>query len=120
MVSEDDGTSSSDRRAIEVSKTRQRSHNKRLFQCLSTASPVRVPERQEPLPLPNAPKWPGWSAVDPAGTAASGLLLQAFYTVPEQYQQSLGDRCAHCRVLRTLPGFRHSIARRLPDEVPSS
>jgi hypothetical protein len=39
-------------------------------------------------------------AGDPAGTAASGLLLQAFYTVPEQYQQSLGDRCAHRRVLR--------------------
>ena len=110
MVSEDDGTSSSDRRAIESSKTRQRSHNKRLFQCLSTASPVRAPERQEPLPLPNAP----------AGTAASGLLLQAFYTVPEQYQQSLGDRCAHCRVLRTLPAFGHSIARRSLDEVPSS
>jgi hypothetical protein len=29
------------------------------------------------------PFWPGWPAVDPAGTAASGLLLQAFYTVPE-------------------------------------
>ena len=49
-----------------------------------------------------------------------GLLLQAFYTVPEQYQQSLGDRCAHCRVLRTLPAFGHSIARRSLDEVPSS
>jgi hypothetical protein len=59
-------------------------------------------------------------AVDPAETAASGLLLQAFYTVPEQYQQSLGDRCAHCRVLRTLPAFGHSIARRSLDEVPSS
>ena len=38
-----------------------------------------------------------------------GLLLQA-----------LGDRCAHCRVLRTLPAFGHSIARRSLDEVPSS
>ena len=36
-----------------------------------------------------------------------GLLLQA-------------DRCAHCRVLRTLPAFGHSIARRSLDEVPSS
>jgi hypothetical protein len=62
----------------------------------------------------------GWLAVDPAGTAASGLLLQAFYTVPEQYQQSLGDRCARCRVLRTLPAFGHSIARRSQDEVASS
>ena len=33
-------------------------------------------------------------------------------TMPEQYQQSLGDRCAHRRVLRTLPAFGHSIARR--------
>jgi hypothetical protein len=32
----------------------------------------------------------------------SGLLPQAFYTVPEQYQQPLGDRCAHCRVFWTL------------------
>src|SRR6202047_3880991 len=32
-------------------------------------------------------------------------LLQAFYTVPEQYQQSLGDRGAHCRLLRTVPAF---------------
>jgi hypothetical protein len=38
-----------------------------------------------------------------------GLLLQA-----------LGDRCAHCRVLRTLPAFGYSIARRSLDEVPSS
>jgi hypothetical protein len=38
-----------------------------------------------------------------------GLLLQA-----------LGDRCAHCRVLRTLPAFGHSIARRSLDEVPTS
>jgi hypothetical protein len=38
-----------------------------------------------------------------------GLLLQA-----------LGDRCAHCRVLRTLPPFGYSIARRSLDEVPSS
>ena len=59
-------------------------------------------------------------AAPATGTAASGLLLQAFYTVPEQYQQSLGDRCAHCRVLRTLPAFGHSIARRSLDEVPSS
>src|ERR1700730_10734096 len=36
-----------------------------------------------------------------------GLLLQA-------------DRCAHCHVLRTLPAFGHSIARRSLDEVPSS
>ena len=49
-----------------------------------------------------------------------GAAVQAFYTVPEQYQQSLGDRCAHCRVLRTLPAFGHSIARRSLDEVPSS
>jgi hypothetical protein len=49
-----------------------------------------------------------------------GLLLQAFYTVPEQYQQSLGDRGAHCRLLRTVPAFGHSIARRSLDEVPSS
>src|SRR6202035_1960468 len=34
--------------------------------------------------------------------------------------QALGDRCAHCRVLRTLPAFGHSIARRSLDEVPSS
>jgi hypothetical protein len=61
----------------------------------------------------------GMAGVDPAGTAASGLLLQAFYTVPGQYQQSLGDRCAHCRVLRTLPALGHSIARRSLDEVPS-
>jgi hypothetical protein len=51
---------------------------------------------------------------------ASGLLLRAFYTVPEQYQQSLGDRGAHCRVLLTLLAFGHSIARRSLDEVPSS
>ena len=46
-----------------------------------------------------------------------GATLQAFYTGPEQYQQSLGDQCAHCRLLRTLPGFGHSIARRSLDEV---
>src|ERR1700730_17922086 len=105
--------------------------DQRLFQGLSTASPVRAP-RQEPLPLPTHQTvglrptvlvrclMAGMAAVDPAGTAASGLLLQAFYTVPEQYQQSLGDRCAHCRVLRTLPAVGHSIARRSLDEVPSS
>ena len=62
VLSQDDGTSSSDRRAIEcpkagnVRKTRQRAHR----------SPSDC-----------------WycSGVDPAGTAASGLLLRAFYTV---------------------------------------
>ena len=34
--------------------------------------------------------------------------------------QALGDRCAHCRVLWTLPAFGRSIARRSLDEVPSS
>jgi hypothetical protein len=51
------------------------------------------------------------------GTSSSD---RRFYTVPEQYQQSLGDRWAHCRVLRTLPAFGHSIARRSLDEVLSS
>jgi hypothetical protein len=55
----------------------------------------------------------------PLGRLLRGLL-QAFYTVPEQYQQSLGDRGAHCRLLRTVPAFGHSIARRSLDEVPSS
>src|SRR6476620_9830893 len=38
-----------------------------------------------------------------------GLLLQA-----------LCDRCAHSCLLRTLPAFGHSIARRSLNKVPSS
>jgi hypothetical protein len=47
----------------------------------------------------------GWPAVDPAGTAASGLLLQAFYTVPEQYQQVAGRSMRALSRLADVAGF---------------
>ena len=43
MVSEDEGTLSSDRRAIECPKPGNHPCDQRLFQGLSTASPVRAP-----------------------------------------------------------------------------
>jgi hypothetical protein len=69
-------------------------------------------ERQEPLPLPTHQKRLGYAqpfgpllAVDPAGTAASGLLLQAFYTVPEQYQQVAGRSMRALSRLADVAGF---------------
>ena len=133
MVSQDDGTSSCDRRAIECPKPGNvpiingsfnvsappllcgRRSGRNRFHCRTHQNGWATPNRFGPL-LDGRDGRPSILA----GTAASGLLLQAFYTVPEQYQQSLGDRCAHCRVLRTLPAFGHSIARRSLDEVPSS
>jgi hypothetical protein len=97
MVSEDEGTLSSDRREIECPKP----GNPRptvLVRCLMAGIAGRRSGR----------------------TGFFGAAAAAFYTVPEQYQQSLGDRCAHCSVLRTLPAFGHLIARRSLDEVPSS
>jgi hypothetical protein len=44
-----------------------------------------------------------------------GLLLQAFYAVLEQYQQSLGDRGAHCRILRTVP--HSTLSAKLKDHL---
>ena len=100
-----------------MSKTQQPSHV--IDGSFKVSAPplnrLSCGREQEPLPLPTHQN--GWAtpnrfgtrvfdgriaAVDPAGTAASGPLLT--YAV-QQYQQSLGDGCAHCRVLRTLPAL---------------
>jgi hypothetical protein len=96
-----------------TSGARKNSRHPRAAQGVRGLCDVAVPRNPGDLFVS---EWANLLAVN----TASGLLLRAFYTVPEQYQQSLGDRCAHCRVLWTLPAFGHSIARRSLDEVPSS
>ena len=77
--------------------------NKRLFQCLSTASPVR-PEWQQPH-----------STAD-ARSATVGIVLAPCRSL----QQQPRSMRALSGILRTLPAFGHSIARRSLDEVASS
>jgi hypothetical protein len=128
VLSQDDGTSSSDRRAIECPKAgnvrktrptaghprhkglakcpRQRihkltTHSQRMIYWIGSPNGILLKKPFRAIILPQHRI--------PHQKRIRGLLLQA-----------LGDRCAHCRVLRTLPAFGHSIARRSLDEVPSS
>ena len=78
--------------------------NKRLFQCLSTASPVR-PEWQQPH-----------STADARSATVGNIVLAPCRSL----QQQPRSMRALSGILRTLPAFGHSIARRSLDEVPSS
>ena len=135
MVPEDEGTLSSDRRAIECPKPGKTIPcDQRLFQFSAPPLHVRAPSGRNRFPCRRTKNgWAtpnrfgplldgrGWPAVDPAGTAASGLLLQAFYTVPEQYQQrwAIDARtvasCGRCRLLDTRSHDDHWTKCRHPE-----
>jgi hypothetical protein len=134
MVPEDEGTLSSDRRAIECPKPGKTIPcDQRLFQFLApslmcgrrvagTASPADALKTVGLRPTVLARclmAGDGRPSIRPE-RLLRGCCCRRSTRCQNNTNRSLGDRCAHCRVLRTLPAFGHSIARRSLDEVPSS
>jgi hypothetical protein len=135
MVPEDEGTLSSDRRAIECPKPGKTIPcDQRLFQfsapplmcgrrVAGTASPADAPKTVGLRPTVLARclmAGDGRPSIRPE-RLLRGLLLQAFYTVPEQYQQrwAIDSRtvasCGRCRLLDTRSHDDHWTKCRHPE-----